>query len=184
MTQHDEAEEAVVNPLVDLYKQRLEKLQERISSAMIEEGLTKESTLIAGYVRNEVETFVLESGLVDTIGALVRTCDTVAAMSPANIKDNALKRTLMRAAREQGIKISLAGDLVRQLASSNVEVAVAKLYGDYAQATSDLEVAARLALQYDGMKVPIKLKKRVQALKESLKAELKKYPHLADQYKV
>lgn len=178
------AEEEKVNPLYEKYEIALEKFKAQLFETYKEEGYTKDAGLLAGYAANYLETFVLESGLADVILLLTKTFDSVAVMSPANITDNALKRTLTRAAREQGIRISEAAELSRRLNSANVEVQVAALFEQYTVASDELLTTTKLSHKYDSIKVPLLLKSKVAELKEELKRLLTAYPHLAERYEV
>lgn len=172
------------NELFTTYEEALERFRSAMIAALIDQGLTKESGLITAYAEDAAKTLILDSGLINIIEKLVRTFDHVAAIKVGTIKDNALKRTLTVAAREQGIRISLAGDLAHRLNSGNVEFQMQHLHSRYSLAKKDLETAARLAQQYDGMKVPLKLQKEVSEMRESILTMLRAYPHLADQYSV
>lgn len=184
MREQNEVEEEKVNPLHVTYEAALEKFKSQLFETYKEEGFTKDAGLLSGYAANYLETFVLESGLSNVILLLTKTFDEVAAMSPSNIKDNALKRTLTRAAREQGIRISEAADLARRLNSVNVEVQVAALYEQYMVASEELLTTTKLSHKYDAIKVPLAMKNKVAELKEELLRQLELYPQLAEKYEV
>jgi hypothetical protein len=61
---------------------------------------------------------------------------------------------------------------------------IKQLHERYSVAKKDLETAARLAQQYGGMKVPLKLQKEVSEMRETILTMLHSYPHLANQYSV
>lgn len=175
-------EEREENPLFIAYTEKFEQLSEMLRAGFQAEGLTKEATYLTSLVISEVESFILRSGLIESVEKLVRIIDDLAAVKPANIKDNALNRTIKGIAKSHGTKVSTIRDFASQLNSANVEIKVESLYKELKALEADHKTAVRISHQYDSMEVPAMMTDRLHELRAQFKNKLEQYPHLKDTY--
>lgn len=162
------------------YDESLEDFTLMLKAFLSSEGYSKDATLICGYVGNAVEKLILDTGIVKLSEKLITVIDKLADIPVANIKDNALKKTIRRIAQDTGVRVSEARDFVHKLNAGNVEVAARLLYEELQALEHDHATATRISHQYDAMKVPPEMTARLKELRDKMSAVFDSFPHLKE----
>lgn len=171
-------QEQEVNPLIEQYEKARERMADTVRKTLHELNHQKDVPEIIACVNNALDDFLVNGGLVSTIVGLTNVCDAVSALKTSSIKDNALKRSVAIAARESGVRISHAKELASSITSVGAEAAFEKLLAEYHESQMDKETVSKLALQYEGIKVPLTLINKIKKLETAIEEALKKNPAL------
>lgn len=172
-----DAEEARENVLKEKYRSELNTFEQNFMDKLTQEGVF-DYGVIAQMAAEEMEKFLVKSGLVPAVSVLVDIVLELADISVADIQDKALKRTILRVAKAHDFKIIDIRELIDGLNVGNAEAEFEAAKSAYLAIKQDHEVAVRLSHQYDAMKVPKELIRKFDQAKAAYEVVLAKYPHL------